>query len=35
MCRGRGQVQQHDQDSERGPGLVEYAMWKLDTKSVA
>ena len=35
MCEGRGQVQQHDQDSERGLGLVEYAMWKLDTKSVA
>ena len=35
MHGGRGQVQQHDQDKERGLGLVEYAMWKLDTKSVA
>ena len=32
---GRGQVQQHDQDSRRGLGLVGYAIWKLDTKSVA
>ena len=26
MHRGRGQVQQHDQDSGREPGLVGYAM---------
>jgi len=32
---GRGQVQQHDQDSGRELGLVGYAIWKLDTKSVA
>ena len=32
MCRGRGQVQQCDQDKGSGPGLLEYAMWKLDTK---
>ena len=32
---GRGQMQQHDQDNGRGPGLAEYAMWKSDTKSAA
>ena len=26
---------QYDQNNGRGPGLVEYVMWKLDTKSVA
>ena len=30
-----GKGQQHDQDNERGTGLAGYAMWKLDTKSVA
>ena len=35
MHGGRGQVQQHDQDKERGPGLAGYVMWKSDTKSVA
>jgi len=35
MCRGRGQMQQCVQDNGRGPGLAGYAMWKLDTKSVA
>ena len=35
MHRGRGQMQQHDQDNGRGPGLVGYAIWKLDTKSAA
>ena len=35
MHRGRGQIQQHDQDNERGPGLAGYAMWKLDTKLAA
>ena len=34
MHRGRGQMQQHDQDNGRGLGLVGYVMWKLDTKSV-
>ena len=33
MHGGRGQMQQHDQDNGRGPGLARYAMWKLDTKS--
>ena len=32
MHRDRRQMQQHDQDNGRGPGLVEYAMWKSDTK---
>ena len=32
ICRGREQMQQHDQDNGRGPGLVGYAMWKSDTK---
>ena len=35
MCRGRGQMQQHDQDNRRGPGLTGYVMWKSDTKSAA
>jgi len=35
MCGDKGQVQQYNQDNRRGPDLVEYAMWKLDTKSVA
>jgi len=35
MHGGRGQVQQHDQENGREPGLVEYMMWKLDTKLVA
>jgi len=25
-------MQQHDQDKERGPGLMGYVMWKSDTK---
>jgi len=29
------QMQQHDQDNGRGPGLAGYAMWKSDTKSAA
>ena len=33
MCGGRRQIQQHDQDNGRGPGLVGYAMWKSDIKS--
>ena len=32
MCGGRKQMQQHDQDNGRGPGLAGYAMWKSDTK---
>jgi len=36
ICRDRrGQLQQCIQDNGRGPGLVGYAMWKSDTKSVA
>jgi len=35
MREDRGQMQQHDQDNERGPGLAGYMMWKSDTKSVA
>jgi len=35
MSRGREQMQQHDQDNGRRLGLVGYAMWKSDTKSVA
>ena len=35
MHRDREQMQQHDQDNGRGPGLVGYAMWKSDTKSAA
>jgi len=34
MCGGRGQMQQHDQDNRRGPGLAGYVMWKSDTKLV-
>ena len=33
--RDREQMQQHDQDNGRGPGLAGYAMWKSDTKSAA
>ena len=29
----RRQMQQCDQDNERGLGLVGYVIWKLDTKS--
>ena len=32
ICKGRGQIQQYDQDNGRGPGLAGYAMWKSDTK---
>jgi len=28
-------MQQYDQDNGRGPGLMEYVMWKSDTKSAA
>jgi len=35
MYRGRGQMQQHDQDNGRGLGLAGYVMWKSDTKSAA
>ena len=35
MRGGRRQIQQHDQDNGRGPGLAGYAMWKSDTKSAA
>jgi len=35
MHGDRGQMQQHDQDNGRGPGLAGYAMWKSDTKSAA
>jgi len=35
MHRGRGQMQQYDQDNGRELGLVEYVMWKLDTKLAA
>ena len=35
MHGDREQMQQHDQDNGRGLGLAGYAMWKLDTKSVA
>ena len=35
ICRDREQVQQHDQDNRRGPGLIGYTMWKLDIKSAA
>ena len=34
MHRGRGQMQQHDQDNGRELGLAGYAIWKSDTKSV-
>ena len=32
MHRDRGQVQQYDQDKRSILGLLEYAMWKSDTK---
>ena len=35
MCRGRGQMQQCNQDNGRGQGLAGYVIWKLDTKSAA
>ena len=35
MHGDRGQMQQHDQNNGRGPGLAGYAMWKSDTKLVA
>ena len=35
MHEDRGQMQQHNQDNGRGPGLVGYVIWKSDTKSVA
>jgi len=35
MHRDREQMQQYDQDNGRGPGLVGYAIWKLDTKLTA
>ena len=35
MHGDREQMQQHDQDNGRGPGLVGYAIWKSDTKSTA
>jgi len=35
MRGGKGQMQQHDQDNGREPGLVGYVMWKSDTKSAA
>jgi len=35
ICGDREQMQQHDQDNGRGPGLVGYVMWKSDIKSVA
>jgi len=35
MRGNKGQVQQRDQDNGREPGLVEYVMWKSDTKLVA
>ena len=35
MRGGREQMQQHDQDNKRGPGLAEYVMWKSDIKSAA
>ena len=35
MYRDREQMQQHVQDNGRGLGLVGYAMWKSDTKSIA
>ena len=33
--RGRGQIQQYDQDNGRGLDLARYAMWKSDTKLAA
>ena len=35
MCGGRGQVQQHNQDKDKGPDLAGYVMWKLDIKLAA
>ena len=35
LHRDREQMQQHVQDNRRGPGLVGYAIWKSDTKSMA
>ena len=35
MHGGREQMQQHDQDNGREPGLVGYMIWKLDTKLAA
>ena len=35
MCGGREQIQQCDQDNRRGPDLVGYVIWKLDTKLAA
>ena len=35
MHGDREQMQQRVQDNRRGLGLVGYAMWKSDTKSVA
>ena len=35
MRGGRGQMQQHDQDNGRGPGLAGYVIWKSDTKLAA
>ena len=35
MHRGRGQMQQYDQNNGKGPGLAGYMMWKSDTKSAA
>ena len=35
MHRCRGQIQQHDQDNRREPGLAGYVIWKLDTKLAA
>ena len=35
MHRSRGQMQQHDQDNGRGPGLARYVIWKSDTKLAA
>ena len=35
MHGDRKQIQQHDQDNGRGPGLAGYVIWKLDTKSTA
>ena len=35
MHGDKEQMQQHVQDNRRGLGLVGYAMWKSDTKSVA
>jgi len=34
MHRDREQMQQYVQNNGRGPGLMGYAMWKSDTKSM-